>query len=544
MKSLVSNSVSPKEGELPSRLEFSSESEKTEFIERMLRVLKVLALAVEGQNEKFDELVGSLKDQLETGMPAPLTLDQLSVASQDLTIVRKQRAEKFMQGIHASLAQLLKLDVSPEQEKNIKQLMTATKRVASQPDQQALLPLRLAKIQQEIFKSYNPVAENKKPSLREEGNVDPQDFDIEALFEDDSLDDLPPYSSVAETIDNILIELLSKIRVPESVSDEIDRARSLLSEGLDWYQFTSLLDTVSYVVIESLSKDNREFEKFLLELNRKLGGVNKGVESVNDSANALIACGDSLELDVRRGLDAISCEIDQYSDGDQFDGLRHLVKEELDQLFGKLDDSKWSRQKFKKEYEERIEDLQDQVTSLEYQLVEAQEELLEQQKRSEVDKLTELPNRAAYDKRIDLELERWRRHQQSFCLVVGDVDHFKQVNDTYGHLAGDKVLRVIAKLLRKRLRRIDFIARYGGEEFVMLLPSTDLESAKVLVERLGFEIADCPFHYQGNPLKVTLSFGLTEVAKNDDVESIFKRSDDALYNAKAAGRNCTRIIEA
>ena len=160
-----------------------------------------------------------------------------------------------------------------------------------------------------------------------------------------------------------------------------------------------------------------------------------------------------------------------------------------------------------------------------------------QQRRSERDALTKLPNREAYERRIAIELERARRYGSKFCLVVADVDYFKQVNDRFGHLAGDKVLRVLAKTMRHRLRLADFIARYGGEEFVILLPETDAKAALMLMDQICLQIRDCPFHFKSEPLKITVSLGIAQVAEDDDARTLFARADKAMYEAKRQGRD-------
>ncbi|MFO6017257.1 GGDEF domain-containing protein, partial [Pseudomonas aeruginosa] len=132
-----------------------------------------------------------------------------------------------------------------------------------------------------------------------------------------------------------------------------------------------------------------------------------------------------------------------------------------------------------------------------------------------------------------------RRHRDGgdLLLAVLDIDHFKRINDDFGHLAGDKVLKIIAGELRKRLRQADFIARFGGEEFVVLLPATSLEAGRQLLERLRAAIAACPFHFKGEPLSITCSAGITAFEGNEAGEAVFERADQALYRAKRAGRD-------
>ena len=129
--------------------------------------------------------------------------------------------------------------------------------------------------------------------------------------------------------------------------------------------------------------------------------------------------------------------------------------------------------------------------------------------------------------------------------MVADIDFFKKINDNYGHLSGDKVLQIIAKELRNRIRKTDFVARYGGEEFVLLLPETDLETAREVIEKVREMVGRLPFHFRDEHIQITMSFGLIEFkdgAQGSDPREIkqailFERADEALYRAKANGRN-------
>lgn len=158
------------------------------------------------------------------------------------------------------------------------------------------------------------------------------------------------------------------------------------------------------------------------------------------------------------------------------------------------------------------------------------------------DQLTELGNRRALDWELLRQIKNARRHNTNFSLIMLDVDYFKSVNDTHGHLVGDRVLQLLAARLRDRLRLPDTIFRYGGEEFAILLQKTDLESAAVVAERLRQIIEEQPFHIrQDLVLPLTVSLGLATLLPSDDEQgqSLIGRADANLLKAKAAGRNCT-----
>jgi diguanylate cyclase (GGDEF)-like protein len=143
---------------------------------------------------------------------------------------------------------------------------------------------------------------------------------------------------------------------------------------------------------------------------------------------------------------------------------------------------------------------------------------------------------------IDAELRRARRSQTPVSMIMFDLDHFKDVNDRYGHLCGDAVLSAVGKRMKEVLRGSDLKCRYGGEEFLVLLPETPLHGARRVAETLRREIAERPVPWSGEGLTVTASFGLAQTMPGEvNVQAVIARADQALYRAKDDGRNCVRI---
>lgn len=134
-----------------------------------------------------------------------------------------------------------------------------------------------------------------------------------------------------------------------------------------------------------------------------------------------------------------------------------------------------------------------------------------------------------------------KRSVQSCCIAMMDLDHFKSINDDYGHLAGDHVLATLAGNIMAHIRPYDKLFRYGGEEFLISMPHTNSESGLNIIERLREEIAAASIPYEGKELRITASFGFTILDPDVPVEQIIERADRALYAAKSSGRNCTRI---
>jgi two-component system cell cycle response regulator len=155
-----------------------------------------------------------------------------------------------------------------------------------------------------------------------------------------------------------------------------------------------------------------------------------------------------------------------------------------------------------------------------------------------LDGLTGVYNRRSFDEIMRTEFRRSQRYSQDLTLIMGDIDYFKKVNDTYGHPAGDAVLKTVAQRLRSALRDIDFVARYGGEEFAVVLPTTPHASGKVTAERLRASVAAQPILTEDYAIPVTISLGLATAPPAQSVEILIKRADDALLEAKRGGRNC------
>jgi diguanylate cyclase (GGDEF)-like protein len=165
------------------------------------------------------------------------------------------------------------------------------------------------------------------------------------------------------------------------------------------------------------------------------------------------------------------------------------------------------------------------------------------QRFATIDALTGLHNRGWLDDMFDREIRRSERDDLTLCLMMIDVDHFKQYNDEYGHLAGDRVLVTVGESIRKPLRPNDLVARFGGEEFSVLLPETSLDNALTIAERLRerVDMAD-PGELDGKKIPgATVSIGIAEYRPGDSLETMIAAADVAMYHAKKDGRNCVRV---
>lgn len=161
---------------------------------------------------------------------------------------------------------------------------------------------------------------------------------------------------------------------------------------------------------------------------------------------------------------------------------------------------------------------------------------------SVTDALTGLYNRRHFEDTLEREFLRASRYKNNLSFAIIDVDFFKKVNDTYGHSAGDFVLKEVAYLILQNLRKTDMVFRYGGEEFTVIITETPKEKAIVPLERLRKAVEEYPFSYNGQDIKITISIGISEVCENiTTVHQLFDDADRALYKAKENGRNQIQI---
>jgi diguanylate cyclase (GGDEF)-like protein len=160
--------------------------------------------------------------------------------------------------------------------------------------------------------------------------------------------------------------------------------------------------------------------------------------------------------------------------------------------------------------------------------------------KSEVDfdSLTKVHSRKKIMGYLSNELPNYQENNISLAVAVADLDNFKKVNDLYGHQAGDVVLKHTAARIQGSVRDIDLVGRFGGEEFLILLPGIDIEKAKIITERIRITVAEAPITYNDIKINITISLGVTIAKSNDDINSLFSRADNLMYDAKHKGRNC------
>ncbi len=344
----------------------------------------------------------------------------------------------------------------------------------------------------------------------------------------------PPYSQVAAHIEQTLIGLLDDLSLPERHKAQALEMRERVARGLNWYELIPVLDDLAVLMLAITDSGQHEFETYLQQLNERLESFQSHLHEASAGHADNSSAARELDSQLREQVDGLQSSVQGAAD---VDSLKHILENRLEGLLGTMDEHQHERDRREQELAGRLQGLAERVASMEQEALGYREHLEEQRQKALIDPLTGLPNRAAWTERVEQEMIDWQEHGGHLAMAILDLDHFKRINDSYGHLAGDKVLKIVADQLRKRLRTRDFIARFGGEEFVLLLPQTSPAAAAQVAEVLRAAIEACPFHFKGERVVITTSIGLSTFRSGERGDQVLKRADAALYRAKEHGRN-------
>ncbi|MFV3383903.1 GGDEF domain-containing protein [Pseudomonas sp. NY15364] len=344
----------------------------------------------------------------------------------------------------------------------------------------------------------------------------------------------PGYSAVAPHIASSLRSLLDELELPARHQPQGDALRQRLEGNLNWYELVPVLDDLAVLVLAVTDSGQREFAGYLKQLNERLAAFISTLSEAHEGYTASVESTRHFNQQLRDQVSDLQNSVQEAAD---LDALKQALEQRLEGLLQSVSNHQRQRDSGEDDVAERLQGLVKRVAEMELEAQQFRQHIEEQRQKSLLDPLTGLPNRAAWSERLDLETARRQRYGGQLLMAVLDIDHFKRINDGYGHLAGDRVLKIIAGELHKRLRKTDFIARFGGEEFVLLIPGTPLEGGVQLLETLRAAVEACPFHFKGEPVTITLSAGIAEFRNDEATEDTFERADQALYRAKGAGRN-------
>lgn len=346
-------------------------------------------------------------------------------------------------------------------------------------------------------------------------------------------------SSLTMEASNVLSGLISKLTLPNPEQPRALRLLNKTKAGLSWYELVPALEILSDLVISALGTEQEEFDAFLKSLNERLNQLQVWIGQGEQLEQKFSDASKDFDEKMRGHLDGLK---NVLATGNTQE-LKGSVSSQLDEVFATLDGFKLDQRGREIAFQQHIKALSQKIKDMDGELKHTKDQLNKSQMKAMMDSLTQLPNRGAYDMNIQKEYERFRRYGGDLSLIVCDVDKFKKINDNYGHQAGDKVLQLISRQVKKGTRDTDLIARYGGEEFVVILPETNSEQAMLVGEKIRQQVSNSPFHFKGERVQITVSCGIGVFEKGFRPEQVFDAADAALYKAKENGRNQCQLGE-
>jgi len=335
--------------------------------------------------------------------------------------------------------------------------------------------------------------------------------------------------------------VLDRLALLPELKPLIADLRARVNGTLSGQELVDLLDRVARLASEQRLQVQRE----KLELEHLVQQMSSRLDEITQHLTSEVAERDAGQDESEQFRQLVTGEVEQLKDTAEraldLTDLRRQITQRLDSINHHLQDFRVREDTRIKGYRDRVQNMRTRISALEKESRSLHQSLKEEQRNALIDALTGIPNRAAYDDRIEQEFKRWKRFGRPVSILAWDVDRFKSINDAYGHKAGDKVLRVVAQHLARHVRDTDFVGRYSGEEFVMLLVGSTAEEALTVADKIRLEIAQLGFHFHQNAVTVTASCGITSFTGSDEPDTVFDRADRALFKAKQAGRNCCVI---
>ncbi len=512
-------SLQQKQQELDGMASFS-DAERT----RSIQFIGKLMQACRGHDRELDNRLAKLKQKLE-GNPPLTSIDADLIAIEKLL---QQHSHTMEESISLTRAAI---DLGSKQLKTIKGFPEDTRRALKEflaspesygiGDHQKKVIRLLEFYQQAIKIQLLP----RKPLIPPSAEIPTE---LSSSAPTDSFD-IKAHAQISDELQRLITELDFAGAVGESLADIRRQLLGSITPAL----LAEVCLQIIELIIEGTREERKASQAFLSTLNESLSSVHYSFTESLDEGRALQNAAHLSGQALERELAAIDRAMAAH-DSPQI--LRGAISGHLDTIR--------RLQQEREEMANRERHLLTHLSNMEAKLRLMKDETAEYKKRLSIqkhklflDSLTQVHNRAALDERLELEYKRWLRYGTPLCLAIIDIDHFKHINDNYGHMAGDKALKVVAKALQNALRDTDFIARFGGEEFVVLLPNINPDKYQKPLENLRQTIKSIPFRFRDARVEITISIGATLFRTGDHTTDAFERADKALYSSKHSGRD-------
>ncbi|MFQ3229027.1 GGDEF domain-containing protein [Reinekea sp.] len=346
--------------------------------------------------------------------------------------------------------------------------------------------------------------------------------------------DSPEIDAVRERLGSRFLSLIEALTLLGDDDGALLELSKTLTPTPDWNTLDRLASKIITLLQDRVSAEKEQFEVYLAQLNLKLKRINDIVESDSKTLDEIKQINIDFNSTINQQMIDARHKIDNHS---ELKLLKSDLLQSLDAITSRLEAYQHSYSDKLLNLHESKTEMNGHIQSLEKENLALLKELTKERKMSLIDPLTQLPNRLGFERRLAEELTRAERYNQPISIAILDIDFFKRINDDFGHLVGDKVLKIMAKEMKEVSRGSDFLARFGGEEFILLLPQTNLEDAYIAVDKIRQRIESRPFHFQNKPVPITISGGVSEKLADEETSAWIHRADLALYESKENGRN-------
>jgi diguanylate cyclase (GGDEF)-like protein len=343
-------------------------------------------------------------------------------------------------------------------------------------------------------------------------------------------DDNPHYRSILVELNHLIASYAQKKPNDQQLNDIKQR----LDEGMDEDQLLKSCVVILRMIVQDAMSEASLTGKVIQSLHRSLGEVSSDVSNTIKGSQAQFEQRQAGNEQLKR--DIIHIE-EAVSESSSLEALKEQTQFCVEKLVTTLSEQQSNDQQGQEALMALLSSMQSRIDTLQQQTSVYKKKLAEQAMQSRTDPLTRLPNRQAFNERLEAAFTKFKENGDLLAVAVVDIDHFKSINDRFGHAAGDKTLQVVSKFLKQSLSENDFIARWGGEEFVMLLPQAQMADIDKKLNEVRTKLAAMPFKFKQEKVKITASFGATCFNDNDTTETVFERADEYLYKAKRNGRN-------
>lgn len=344
---------------------------------------------------------------------------------------------------------------------------------------------------------------------------------------------VPPRSATA----SLLLQLIDRLGLEDSATERLDNVRKAILQASDEAALAAQAEIVACMVNRhhrQLDDQRAAAEALLAQVTLQLGELTRYLDHESTDRHDGKGARQELDRHLTSEIDALGTHLHQARD---VSSLHREVQSRLGAIASHLKTFREREDAREREWRLQSERMSQRIGELERSAQSFEARLRQKQQLASIDPLTGIANRLAFEQDIERVCAQVTQGGAEACLLVIDIDHFKKINDRFGHAAGDRALRIVAEQLATRLRADDLLARYGGEEFVVLLPRTDAAAGRAMAENLRACIESVAFRGQKRPVQITLSCGVTVLGKGDTPGDAFDRADRALYRAKHRGRN-------